>query len=269
MANRNLVRHQGNVREQLNAAVPMGLVRDDKLSVMTKAVALEVWSHTEGRHQSASSVAEALGINRKTVYPALTELEARGWLVREVHHKTSEKGNQVWEREVWHLQMTNTPFTEEETLSLKRTGVCPPDGQVPVHETDTIEVKGRSAPEVHSDHRSTREPVRQTDRSGGDDQPRESEHSPKFGSCSEPGDSEPDPFSSDSSSSRGDAQRRIADPFDSLATSASSSQGESWGNSTGEHESVPRPESWAPPVAPPDSGDPSDPFSEAFVGPAA
>ena len=85
MANRNLVEHEGDVRTVLNTAVPMSLVRDAELSALAKAVALEVWSHTKGRHQSAQSVADGLGINRKTVYPLLAELEARGWLVRVIH----------------------------------------------------------------------------------------------------------------------------------------------------------------------------------------
>lgn len=175
MPNRNLVQHHGKVREQLNAAVPMGLVRDDKLSAMAKAVALEIWSHAEGRHQSARSVAQALGIDKKTAFAAIAELQERGWLVREVHHKISEKGNRVWDREVWHLQMTNTPFTKEQHWSLSRTSTGPLDGPPPVRQTDRIEVKGRSAPEVHSDRRSEGELVRQTDQSGEDDPQRESE----------------------------------------------------------------------------------------------
>jgi hypothetical protein len=160
MPSRNLVQDRGNVRSQLNAALPMGLVRDRELSATAKAVAVEIWSHTEGRHQSASSVAEALSVNRKTVYSALAELERRGWLVRQSHYAEG-KTKPAWER--WHRQMTNTPFTKEQTLSLKRTGTCPSDGQVRVPETDTIEVQGRSAREVHSDLSSEGEAVRQAD----------------------------------------------------------------------------------------------------------
>ncbi|WP_139803404.1 helix-turn-helix domain-containing protein, partial [Mycobacterium avium] len=69
----------------------------------------------------------------------------------------------------------------------------------------------------------------------GEDDPRgESEHSAEFASCTQPGDYEPDPFRSDSPSG-GDAHRRIADPFASLP-SGSSAQGDSWGYSSGEHE---------------------------------
>ena len=68
----------------------------------------------------------------------------------------------AWER--WHLRMTNTPFTPEQTLSLKRTEGCPSDGQGGVPETDNIGVKGEVHEKCTSTYRGTGEgvPLRDT-----------------------------------------------------------------------------------------------------------
>ncbi|WP_156751652.1 helix-turn-helix domain-containing protein [Mycobacterium sp. 1245111.1] len=178
MPSRNLVKHHGNVREQLNAAIPMGLVRDDKLSAMAKATALEVWSHAEGRHQSTVSVAEALGINRRTATNAIAELQERGWLMREVHYGPPKDGKvptkPAWER--WHLRMTNAPWTadEMETLCTQYTAPCAPSAHLPVHPVHNIEVKG-GVHEKCTPSRSEREAVHQMHSIGEGDPQRESE----------------------------------------------------------------------------------------------
>ena len=129
----------------------MGLVRDDELSAMAKAVALEIWSHVEGRHQSTYSVAEALKINRRTAAAAIAELQEHGWLVREIHFG-EPKGGKVptkpaWER--WHRQMSNTPFTEDQCTQYTDTSA--PGALHPVHSVRLHRSTGRSAREVHFD----------------------------------------------------------------------------------------------------------------------
>lgn len=175
-ARRNQVKHHGKIGEhgpgggQLYAAMPMQLARDPKLSSYARAVAVYVWSHDERWQQSATAVAEAIGVNRKTVTDALGELQQRGWLAREVHTNPG-KSKPAWE--CWHLQMTNRPWTPAEVealcgsegvrhtdivtgeLSAPRTHRCPPHGHIGGHQTDTIEVQLEVHPEVHSRSAST------------------------------------------------------------------------------------------------------------------
>ncbi|WP_181786626.1 helix-turn-helix domain-containing protein [Mycobacterium shimoidei] len=148
----------------------MALARDGKLSPYARAVALYVWSHDEKWQQSAAAVAEAIGLNRKTVAAALDELQGRGWLVREIHYNPG-KSRPAWER--WHLQMTNRPFTPDEIrelsategvrptdtltgeVSATRTHRCPSHGHMDGYQTDTIGMDSRNAPEVHSSNART------------------------------------------------------------------------------------------------------------------
>lgn len=151
MATRNLVRHHG--AKTLFAGIPMGLARDGQLSAAARSVALYIWSHDEKWSQSAAEVAEALQMSRNTVAGALASLEAHGWLVREIHRAA---GKQKPTGEVWHLQLSNTPFTPAEAEALA--GTCSEIEQVPAQKLSTppaqklstIEVHARSAPEVHS-----------------------------------------------------------------------------------------------------------------------
>lgn len=164
MGTRNLVKHHGNVRDGLNTALPTALARDGRLTAYARSVALYIWSHAPNFQQSAKAVAEALGIKRDTVSKALAELQAAGWLVREIHRK--DDGRPAWER--WHLQMSNQPFNQDQidarvnwhanhevahetgTIEVqpgyaRSTGTpCPPDGQPPARETGTIDVHLRS-----------------------------------------------------------------------------------------------------------------------------
>jgi hypothetical protein len=176
----------------LYTALPMTLARDGKLSYVARSVAMFVWSHEETIQQSAASVADALGMNRKTVGAALAELQEHGWLVREIHETIgpSGKARVAWER--WHLQMTNRPFTADEVRELSaggdrhtdtrghqtdtpvdsgrvretdtpesdvavtRTRGCPPDGHGGAYQTDTIGMHSRSALEVHDSSNATK-----------------------------------------------------------------------------------------------------------------
>ncbi|WP_420879812.1 helix-turn-helix domain-containing protein [Rhodococcus sp. (in: high G+C Gram-positive bacteria)] len=151
------------------ASVPMELARDGKLSYLARSVAMYVWSHDEKWQQSASAVAEALGMDRGTVGKALAELEEHGWFVREVHKIVGPKGKPrtAWER--WHVQMTNRRFTPEEIRGLRaapdvRATPAPSDQTCGPHphggagttstegadDTSTIEVESGVHPEVHS-----------------------------------------------------------------------------------------------------------------------
>uniref|UniRef100_A0AB39U2V2 Helix-turn-helix DNA binding domain protein n=1 Tax=Mycolicibacterium phage Maddie1 TaxID=3240809 RepID=A0AB39U2V2_9CAUD len=117
MANRNPVKHHGVLGShgpgggRLFASVPMALARDTELSAPARSVAMFVWSHDEKYQQSARDVADAFGMSRNTVAKALTDLQERGWFVRERITANSE---------VWHLQMTNRPFTADEVSKLSR-----------------------------------------------------------------------------------------------------------------------------------------------------
>jgi hypothetical protein len=131
---------------------------------MTKAVALEIWSHAEGRHQSTYSVAEALGINRRTAASAIAELQEHGWLLREIHTKIGPSGRArtAWER--WHLQMSNTPFTPDRCTQYTTTGA--PSTPVPVHPVHYIGVQGEVHEKCTSTGRSEEESVHPVHRSG-------------------------------------------------------------------------------------------------------
>lgn len=157
----------------------MTLARDGNLSFLARSVAMYVWSHDERWQQSASAVAEALGMDRGTVGKALAELQQHGWMVREIHHTVGASGKPrtAWER--WHLQMTNRPFSPEEVEELEtpsdvRATPAPPHQTCGPHphggagdtstgggdDTRTIEVDSRNAPEVHSSSaRTDREPA--------------------------------------------------------------------------------------------------------------
>uniref|UniRef100_A0AB39U1H6 Helix-turn-helix DNA binding domain protein n=1 Tax=Mycolicibacterium phage Alyssa1 TaxID=3240801 RepID=A0AB39U1H6_9CAUD len=180
MANRNLVQHHGERGAHapggghLYAGIPMELARDGKLSYLARSVAMYVWSHDEKWQQSASSVADALSMDRGSVGKALAELQERGWLVREIHQTVGPSGKPrtAWER--WHLQMTNRPFSSEEVSELSRPSdvratPAPSDQTCGPHphggaddtrtggadETRTIEMQFRNAPEVHSSNART------------------------------------------------------------------------------------------------------------------
>ncbi|ORB67683.1 hypothetical protein BST47_04180 [Mycolicibacterium tusciae] len=134
----------------------MTLARDTELSAPARSVAMYIWSHDERYQQSARDVAEALGMSRNTVAKALEALQERGWFVRERITANAE---------VWHLQMTNRPFTPDEVSKLSGvaqemshlpstgSGSAPPTGspdEPPTgsgNEPHSSEI--RSAPEVH------------------------------------------------------------------------------------------------------------------------
>lgn len=128
MANRNLVKHHGLVDDKrgahapaggfLYAGIPMELARDGKLSYLARSVAMYVWSHTEKWQQSASAVAEALGMDRGSVAKGLAELQEHRWMVREVHQTVGPSGKPRTVREIWHLQMSNRRFSNERVREL-------------------------------------------------------------------------------------------------------------------------------------------------------
>ena len=120
MAQRNKVQHHGSLGEtadgrKLYASVPMELARDEKLSPAASRVALYVWSHSSDWDQSAADVAKNLGMSRGTVGRALADLQKNGWLIREIL-RSPGKAKPAGER--WHLQMSNTKFTQEEIANL-------------------------------------------------------------------------------------------------------------------------------------------------------
>src|SRR4051794_37570453 len=124
MPGRNLVQHHGERGDhgpgggKLYAGIPIELARDGKLSYLARSVAMYVWSHDERWQQSASAVADALGMDRGTVGKALAELQDHGWMAREVHRIVGPSGKPrtAWER--WHLQMSNRPFTPDQIREL-------------------------------------------------------------------------------------------------------------------------------------------------------
>ncbi|MFQ6228855.1 MarR family transcriptional regulator [Nocardia sp. NPDC002869] len=109
----------------LYASLPMELARDRELTAAARSVALYVWSHTEKWKTSAVEIAEKLDMHRTTVSKALSNLQARGWLVRQPYGRTGLKQS----HEVWHIQLSNTRFTPEEVERLSATVYLPdPEG---------------------------------------------------------------------------------------------------------------------------------------------
>ncbi|WP_167540959.1 helix-turn-helix domain-containing protein [Rhodococcus jostii] len=153
------------------AGIPMALARDTKLSAHARSVALLAWSHDEKWQQSAADIAKELGMGRNTVAAALIELEERGWMVREVHYKPGKKVAQVWDFEIWHLQMSNIPFAPDEVERLRQpapngsrsTTEPAPNGsrgcsereQVPAPNRSTIGIDREMHPEMHLSNAST------------------------------------------------------------------------------------------------------------------
>lgn len=115
MSKRNPVRHHGGPvgtnkdGTRLYASVPMELARDGKLTAAARSIAVYIWSHDAKFGQSRNDVADKLGMSVNTVGKALGDLQAHGWLVREILGRGAE---------VWHLQMSNTPFTPDQILTL-------------------------------------------------------------------------------------------------------------------------------------------------------
>ncbi|WP_396909485.1 helix-turn-helix domain-containing protein [Mycolicibacterium sp.] len=144
MATRNKVVHHGE--RSLYAAVPMGLARDGELSSAARSVALLIWSHDAKWDQSAADVAKMLGMHRSTVGAALSNLQERGWLVREIL-SLDAKGKPSRER--WHIQLANVRFTDERIETLAGNLSKKPAGsssahlktrQVPVGKLDRLPV---------------------------------------------------------------------------------------------------------------------------------
>ncbi|WP_081231553.1 helix-turn-helix domain-containing protein [Mycobacterium avium] len=126
MSNRNRIRDHGTTDKQLFARVPNGLARDYELSAMAKAVALEVWSHDTKWQQSMKEIATRLKTGRRQVSNAFAELEAHGWLVREII-KADRRGHPAVE--VWHRNLSNEPFSARQVEALR--GIpCAPEAQV-------------------------------------------------------------------------------------------------------------------------------------------
>ncbi|CRZ17977.1 hypothetical protein BN2156_04874 [Mycolicibacterium neworleansense] len=71
--------------------VPHGLARDGDLSSGARSVALYVWSHVGGWELSAVSIAEALGMDRKSVGRALAELDRKRWIAIRSTGKTTRE----------------------------------------------------------------------------------------------------------------------------------------------------------------------------------
>ncbi|SUA04019.1 Uncharacterised protein [Mycolicibacterium fortuitum] len=176
MTKRNKVQHHNALGSKapnggtLYASLPMNLARDGTLTAAARSVALYVWSHDPKFGQSRNDVAVKLGMSVNTVGKALTDLQKHGWIVREIHSRTSE---------TWHLQMSNIPFTEDEIRALSgarldqkliqlddrgtrsktdlvegtRSEIDPPTRSeidlVTRSKTDPRSSRSRSAPEVH------------------------------------------------------------------------------------------------------------------------
>ncbi|WP_201409030.1 helix-turn-helix domain-containing protein [Mycobacterium paraintracellulare] len=138
MANRNRVKDHGAALG-LYARVPNGLAHDYELSAMAKAVALEVWSHAPKWEQSMTEIAKRLKTGRRQVTNAFDELEACGWLVREVV-KVDALGRPA--AEVWHRNVTNERLTARQVEAL-RGGTSTPEVLVTstpevLHSSETI-----------------------------------------------------------------------------------------------------------------------------------
>lgn len=174
MAQRNKVQHHGTLGEstdgkKIYASVPMGLARDEELHWHAKAVALYVWSHTADWNQSAADIAKSMKMDRATVGNALRRLQERGWLVRE--KLPSRPGKTKSAGEIWHLQLSNSPFTQEQiaqwggpaatrnvgmrpagsdsNVGMRPTPTCGRDPHPPVDETRTVVVNSSSARSAH------------------------------------------------------------------------------------------------------------------------
>ncbi|RBO88782.1 hypothetical protein DFR74_1086 [Nocardia puris] len=129
---------------KLYASLPMGLARDPRLSHAARSVALYVWSHKPSRHQSAKVVADDLAMDRKTVAKALGDLQDNGWLVRQSYFRTGQ-GRQSFE--VWHLQMSNTPFTPGQIGSLSRRVEFGHGEKIPTpHGEEAVTPMGKNSP---------------------------------------------------------------------------------------------------------------------------
>jgi len=112
---RNEVRWHENPGNHLFSAVPEQIARSRTLSVYAKAVALYIWSHKETFRQSAKGIHQETGMNRSTVAKGIAELEADGWLVRELIYRD---GKTKPTAEIWHVQRSNIPFTVEQSCFL-------------------------------------------------------------------------------------------------------------------------------------------------------
>jgi hypothetical protein len=99
----------------LYSALPVGIARHPTLSPQAVRVAGYIWSHKEKFRQSASGIAEAIGMHRDTVARALDELQAHGWLVRYIYTKP---GNRKPSYEKWYVQRRNVPLTPEQVAHL-------------------------------------------------------------------------------------------------------------------------------------------------------
>lgn len=121
MPNRNLVKHHGTLGAAgpqggtLYASAPMSLARDSRLSPAARSIAFYMWSHGEKWHQSAEDIAEKLGMTAKTVRAGLACLQECGWLIRQNFYNSGKKKPAF---QVWHMQLTNIPFTPEQVAAL-------------------------------------------------------------------------------------------------------------------------------------------------------
>jgi hypothetical protein len=125
--------------------VPSELARDKALTPAARGIAAYLWSHAEKFDQSAVSVAEGMGINRRTATAGLLNLEVRGWLIREIRFRP---GNKNPSHETWHRQMSNTPFTHAQpNLCSNDTSPCAEDAQQPLQKLHSLVMHSSNASE--------------------------------------------------------------------------------------------------------------------------
>jgi Fe2+ or Zn2+ uptake regulation protein len=99
--------------------LPNELIDDRSLTAFAHAVSEQIWRHIDGWEASAESIAEALNLDRKTVYPALKNLSDHRWVAI---HKTGRTSCEYYAH-------SSRKLTEAEHASLTLHGQL-------VHQTD-------------------------------------------------------------------------------------------------------------------------------------
>jgi hypothetical protein len=85
--NRHEIRWIADKPKKDFTSIPNALTRAGNLGSLARSVAVYLWSHQDGWKLSATSIADALGVERRSVAKALEELAADRWLAI---HKTGK-----------------------------------------------------------------------------------------------------------------------------------------------------------------------------------
>jgi DNA-binding transcriptional MocR family regulator len=88
MVSKGMVAVEGGMK----ILMPFDLIRDPNISVNAKMAYAAIRTHAPNAYPAINTVAEYMGVSRRTAERAISEIEKSGWIT--VKYRATEKGQQ-------------------------------------------------------------------------------------------------------------------------------------------------------------------------------